>query len=673
MLFSWPTRLIRLSGLIVLLLLTLPACSRLPPTTTPPASSPPPTFSLIPPVLMGTPIPIPNEPITPDNVDRIQQLAMWGRGAAKHAAFSPDGQTLAIGTTAGVWLHDTKTLELRRFMLTDEEVTAMAFLADGQLIAQVGGKTINRWDVTTGALVGSWQINVDFLEGVNFTPDGTQLAAPFKVSGAQIGVWDIQSGQLINTLKRQPRPEFFVSRLAFSSDGTLLASAMAPNVQNAPQLASALNNAVEVWNVKTGALLHTLPLPDKEEMSNIIFSPNGKLLAAASGKNIFIWQVETGALLHTLKGHTAIVARGGGLSFSSNGQQLISVGFDQTIRLWSVEEGKLQQTQMDPDLSMIYLAFSADGASLTTIGEKAIRLWDTATGTLLGEVEGYAEGVSDLAVAADGTLYTAQPNNLDIRRWDISTGQIIRRFPRQAISHHNVKLAVSANGQILAAGQYAPNPSVLVWDAVTGQPLPTLKEYIQLVDSLALSPDGSLAAYSNEMLILLNETETGQQLYRLYGGKRPNLVSHLAFSPDGLELVSGGEYCQISVFAVKTGTLLFTLGQGMPAFSPDGTIIATGDPEGQISLWNSETGDMLRPLAQQKSPVTGLAFSADGRLLASAAMDQTIHLWEVETGRLLQVLEGIPLAGNVMFFSNDTMLFSISQDNTIRFWGIPPK
>jgi len=79
--------------------------------------------------------------------------------------------------------------------------------------------------------------------------------------------------------------------------------------------------------------MHTLSLPDQEEMSNIIFSADGKLLAVASGKDIFIWQVETGALLHTLKGHTAIVARDNGLSFSPDSKQLISVGFDQTIRL----------------------------------------------------------------------------------------------------------------------------------------------------------------------------------------------------------------------------------------------------------------------------------------------------------------------------------------------------
>jgi|GEM_PF-3883150 len=151
MLLPIPASLIRLSGLIALLLLTLPAYSR-PPLTTPPAPLPPlaspplvsspPSFIL--PVLAGTPVPLPREPITPDNVDQIQQLAMWGRGIAKHATFSPDGQTLAIGTTAGVWLHDAKTLELRRFILTDGEVMAMAFLADGQLMVQIGGWTIQR-------------------------------------------------------------------------------------------------------------------------------------------------------------------------------------------------------------------------------------------------------------------------------------------------------------------------------------------------------------------------------------------------------------------------------------------------------------------------------------------------------------------------------------------------
>jgi len=654
--------------LMLLGAITVTAFAGGPTPTAPPAASPPPTATPSLPALMGTPMPLPAEPITPDNVDRLQLLAVWGRGAAQHAAFSPDGQTLAIGTTAGVWLHDAKTRALRRFMPTDEEVTALAFLADGQLMAQVGGKTINRWDVTTGALAGSWSLDTErnSIDLAAFAPDGTRVAASLGPGTRQVGLWGMPGGRLLSVLdSRRPGSERVLSSLAFSPDGSRLACAMALTSKTP-------NNVVEVRDVKTGALMRTLLLPDQGELSNVVFSADGKLVAAANDRDIFVWQAETGELLHTLTGHTSMLS----LAFSPDGAQLASASYDKTVRLWSVAEGRLLHTLVGGEVvtSMKDLSFSPDGTTLVSVGVKSVvNLWDTATGALLGEVEGYADGIADLAVAADGTLYTAHPNHLGVRQWNIQTGQITRRFPGQ--TKWGTKLAVSANGQILAASQYDPYPSVLIWNATTGQHLPTLKEYNQSVGSLALSPDGSLAASSEETLIIINETKTGQQVYRLSGGKRPDMVSNLAFSTDGLKLVSGGEFCQITVFAVKTGKQLFTLGEGVPAFSPDGTIIATGDTEGQISLWSSVSGEKLRLLAQQKSRVTGLTFSADGRLLASGSVDQTIHLWEAETGRLLRVLEKGSFAEGVPFFSpDDTMLFSNSfRDGTIRFWGLPPQ
>ncbi len=506
------------------------------PTATP-AASPTPTITPALPVLMGTPMPLPNEPITPDNLDRLQQLAMWGRGAAKHAAFSPDGQTLAIGTTAGVWLHDAKTWALRRFMLTDAEINALAFLADGQLMAQVGGKTINRWDVTTGALVGSWSLDAKRI-GSNrtaFAPDGTRVASPLG-DGDKVGIWELPGGKLLSALKSQPGSERLANALAFSSDGTIVASAMIPDI-GAPHLSATLNSVVAVWNVKTGALIHTLPLPDREAMSNIVFSADGKLLAAASGKSIFVWQVETGELLQTLTGHTDSILS---LALSPDGAQLASASFDKTVRLWSVAEGRLLHTLPEPTTHQ--LVFSADGTVLVSaplFANDPVNLWDTATGALLGEVEGYTNGISGLAVAADGTVYTTQPRNLGLRRWDISTGQITRHYPEQYVGG----LAVSANGQILAAGHFDPydhypSPSVLVWNAATGQLLQTLKDYWQSVDSLALSPEGDLLASSENGAIDIDNTQTGEQVHLLWAGEGRGPSTSLAFSPDGLKLAA---------------------------------------------------------------------------------------------------------------------------------------
>jgi WD40 repeat protein len=50
------------------------------------------------------------EPITSENVNRLEEIQVVGRGTFLTADVSPDGNTLAVGTTAGVWLYDFHNL-----------------------------------------------------------------------------------------------------------------------------------------------------------------------------------------------------------------------------------------------------------------------------------------------------------------------------------------------------------------------------------------------------------------------------------------------------------------------------------------------------------------------------------------------------------------------------------
>src|SRR5258705_4790432 len=64
----------------------------------------------------------------------------------------------------------------------------------------------------------------------------------------------------------------------------------------------------------------------------IAFSPDGTLLASASGdETARLWEVATGREIHVLKGHGSHVSA---VAFSPDGKTLASGSWDMTVKLW---------------------------------------------------------------------------------------------------------------------------------------------------------------------------------------------------------------------------------------------------------------------------------------------------------------------------------------------------
>jgi WD40 repeat protein len=94
-----------------------------------------------------------------------------------------------------------------------------------------------------------------------------------------------------------------------------------------------LDKTIRVWDVATGALLHTLT-GHTHSLSCLEMSPDGtKLFSGSLDKTIRVWNVATGALLHTLTGHTEWVPC---LQMSPDGLKLFSGSADNTIGAWDL-------------------------------------------------------------------------------------------------------------------------------------------------------------------------------------------------------------------------------------------------------------------------------------------------------------------------------------------------
>jgi serine/threonine protein kinase len=226
----------------------------------------------------------------------------------------------------------------------------------------------------------------------------------------------------------------------------------------------------------------------------------------------------------------------------------------------------------------------------------------------------------------------------------------------------------------------------ILWDAGTGERLRTLQRHTNLISSLAFSPDGKLLATAGEdKKIILWDVGTGAVVRMLPEQNGP--ARCVVFSPDGKSLATGfsdqtGAGGTIQLWDVTPGPRepskprLTLRGHRLAGawtdvvFRPDGrqlASIASTNYVGEVKLWDLTTGaEPLTLEANQGSSFQGAAFSPDGRYLAAGEWG-IVKLWDVVTGRLVQSIGGHNgQVWGVAFSPDGRQLASAGADGTVR-------
>lgn len=294
------------------------------------------------------------------------------------AAYTPDGETLAVARFGEVQIGDLK-------INLNGKVNALHFSPDGKKLITASGITglkgiAQVWNLSTGKEVLSVgeDVHRDILFDAEFSPDGKLIAT----AGYDriIRLWNAADGSLLRELKAHNGAVF---DLAFSPDGSLVASASA-------------DETAKIWRVSDGQRLDTLNQAESY-FNRVAFTPDGKhIVGTGADKKIRLWELRSktkaaiNPVIYARFAHEDAVTE---MAMSQDGQWLATASADDTIKLWTLPD--LVQVELFSDQSDLVSALGfASGDSIL------------AAARMNGETEKYRLGTLNREGQALGSYHS---------------------------------------------------------------------------------------------------------------------------------------------------------------------------------------------------------------------------------------------------------------------------
>ena len=462
-------------------------------------------------------------------------------------------------------------------------VDAIAVSADGQFVAteltldyKTPG-TIRLYRVSDGALVRTLSHNTANVTALAFSPDGTLLAS--STSDGKINILRLSDLVVIRSVAVfESGSAVSAKALAFSPDGTLIA-------QGDPY-------AARVYNVTSGATVARNP----GNTSSVSFTPDGQWLVAGTDKDVKLWTIASGAPLPSIAPHFGSISA---VAYSPRGDLVASASADLTIKLRRAGDGVAVASLTGHTDVINSIAFSPDGDLLASASsDHTIRIWRTSDFSLVTTLTGHTQAVNTVVFSPDGSLLASgsvSPEQV-VRIWSVG-GQWLNTSTLSGTGGNVTSVQFSPDGQTLAGG--SDGGIVRLWQVGSGALLRTYLAAGQGAMSLAWSPDGQILAAGWQQSILIFQ---GTQIAPFL-----TVPAHAA-----------------------SGTTV--------SYAPDGRTLLSGNPDGTVKLWNTSSWSLITSYNQETyrsgSGVTSVGYAPDNTRFVYGRGDATIGV--VSTGATLQ-------------------------------------
>ncbi|MGI9464975.1 MAG: WD40 repeat domain-containing protein, partial [Aestuariivirgaceae bacterium] len=386
-------------------------------------------------------------------------------------------------------------------------------------------------------------------------------------------------------------------------------------------------------------------------LSLIVLVAGHLMLSGQARAETPILQIETG-------GHLSLIRA---LQATPDGSWLISAGDDKTIRVWNLRTGRQERVLRGEigasDHGKIYaLAISPDGRVLAAGGPTGrtggaahpVRLYDFASGEIIGLLAGHTEPVLALAFSGDGTRLASGGMDDAAIVWDVAGRKALLRLAGHSGDVNAVRF--SADGERIVTG--SDDTSLALWRVRDGEVIAHMKQHRGIVYDAVFAPDGKVVASSSEdRTVKLWDARTGAFVKSLAPAK--SAVMSLAYSADGATLIGGAGAApfEIPAWDLATGAVRAAYKGHDNLVLPSLIVPATGQGvtaggnNNEIDVWRLGTGERVHRLRGLGQAVFSVQFTGDSReiLWGHIRARQEINNWG-EPGFRLR----LPEAGRTM-------------------------